>query len=269
MVLPVRLSRLPDWPEGPFPFELGDRRTDAETRSTYFAPASARALYGAPGRPLRWHLPLDVKHDGLKLLGLELLRAATAPNPEHALPVLHFTVERPLLPVLSRTPASHHPGTAHRAVRPRRTCRGQHGQPHTDRAPAQEGRPEEERTARRQNGVQEPRLVPLLPVPEREVPDPHAHLGGDLPLHSIDPVTAELAGHPQFAVDQRSRLPEHLDPVVVVPDLDRRRTARPEGLRQVLRRGRIGTPATTRRRRTRPAATARRAVPPGPAPQRA
>lgn len=100
VILPVRLSRSPGWPEGPFPFELGSRRTDAATRSTYFAPASARALYGAPGRPLRWHHPLDIKHDGLTLLGLELVRAATARNPEHALAVMHFSVERPLLPVL-------------------------------------------------------------------------------------------------------------------------------------------------------------------------
>ncbi|MFF1675942.1 hypothetical protein ACFVYG_07910 [Streptomyces sp. NPDC058256] len=100
VVLPVRLLRVPDWSEGPFPFELGSRRTDAETRSTYFAPASARALYGAPGRPRRWYLPLDTKHDGLHLLGMELLRAATARSPERALAVLHFSVERPLLPVL-------------------------------------------------------------------------------------------------------------------------------------------------------------------------
>jgi hypothetical protein len=36
----------------------------------------------------------------MHLLGLELLRAATARNPEHALAVLHFSVERPLLPAL-------------------------------------------------------------------------------------------------------------------------------------------------------------------------
>ncbi|OIJ99720.1 hypothetical protein [Streptomyces colonosanans] len=110
VVLPVQLLRVPDWAEGPFPFELGSRRTDAQTRSTYFAPASARALYGAPGRPRRWHRPLDVKHDGMHLLGIELLRAATARNPEHALVVLHFSVDRPLLPVLralaGRRPAS-------------------------------------------------------------------------------------------------------------------------------------------------------------------
>ncbi|SOD85889.1 hypothetical protein [Streptomyces sp. Ag109_G2-15] len=100
VVLPVRLLRVPDWPEGPFPFELGSRRTDATTRSTYFAPASARALYGAPGRPRRWHLALDVKQDGLHLLGIELLRAATARNPEHAFAVLHLSVDRPLLPLL-------------------------------------------------------------------------------------------------------------------------------------------------------------------------
>ncbi|MFJ8540785.1 hypothetical protein ACIRFH_02000 [Streptomyces sp. NPDC093586] len=100
VLLPARLRRTPGWAQGPFPFELGSRRTDAATRSTYFAPASARALYGAPGRPRRWHLPMDVKHDGLHLIGVELLRAATARAPEHALAVLHFTVERPLLPVL-------------------------------------------------------------------------------------------------------------------------------------------------------------------------
>ncbi|MCP3765176.1 hypothetical protein [Streptomyces sp. MAR25Y5] len=100
VVLPARLRRAPGWPEGPFPFELGSRRTDRPTRAVYFAPASARVLYGAPGRPRRWHLPQDVKHDGLHLIGIELLRAATANNPEHALAVLHFSVERPLLPVL-------------------------------------------------------------------------------------------------------------------------------------------------------------------------
>ncbi|MFH9978083.1 hypothetical protein ACH4ND_02285 [Streptomyces sp. NPDC017179] len=100
VVLPARLRRAPGWLEGPFPFELGSRRTDATTRSTYFTPASARTLYGTPGQPRRWHLPLDVKQDGLHLLGMELLRAATARDPEHALVVLHFTVERPLLPVL-------------------------------------------------------------------------------------------------------------------------------------------------------------------------
>ncbi|MEW2496125.1 hypothetical protein AB0942_21725 [Streptomyces nodosus] len=100
VVLPVQLLRVPDWAEGPFPFELGSRRTDAQTRSIYFAPASARALYGTPGRPRRWYQPRDVKHDGMHLLGMELLRAATARNPEHALAVLHFSVERPLLPML-------------------------------------------------------------------------------------------------------------------------------------------------------------------------
>lgn len=100
VVLPVRLLRVPDWSEGPFPFELDGRRTDAGTRSTYFAPASARVLYGTPDRHVRWHRPLDVKHDGLTLLGMELVRTATARNPDHALGVLHFSVERPLLPVL-------------------------------------------------------------------------------------------------------------------------------------------------------------------------
>lgn len=100
VVVPVRLLRTPDWAEGPFPFELGSRRTDTATRATYFAPASARVLYGAPGRPRRWYRSASVVHNGLHLIGMELLRTATARNPEHALAVLHFTVYRPLLPVV-------------------------------------------------------------------------------------------------------------------------------------------------------------------------
>ncbi|MEW1722330.1 hypothetical protein [Streptomyces sp. NPDC093109] len=100
VVLPVRLTGTPDWPEGPFPFELGSRRTDTATRATYFAPASARVLYGSPERPRRWYRLMAVDHDGLRLHGMELLRTATARHQDHALVVLHFTVERPLLPLL-------------------------------------------------------------------------------------------------------------------------------------------------------------------------
>jgi hypothetical protein len=95
----VRLLRTPDWPEGPFPFVLGSRRTDAATRSTYFAPASARVLYGSVGRPCRWYKALSVEHDGLHLQGMELLRTATGSH-EHGLAVMHFSVSGPLLPVL-------------------------------------------------------------------------------------------------------------------------------------------------------------------------
>ncbi|WP_173915121.1 hypothetical protein [Streptomyces barkulensis] len=118
VVLPVRLLREPDgpeWAEGPFPFELGERRTDAATRTTYFAPASARVLYGTRERPCRWHRPAAAEHEGLRLDGLELLRTATVRGPACALAVLHFTVTRPLLPVLRaighRTPADPDPLT--------------------------------------------------------------------------------------------------------------------------------------------------------------
>ncbi|MEU0693878.1 hypothetical protein ABZ349_07800 [Streptomyces niveus] len=104
VVLPVRLHRTPDprtgWAQGPYPFTQGARRTDTATRSGYFAPASARVLYGTPDRPCRWHRALAVTHDGLRLTGLEILRTATARDPRHALAVLHFTVDGPLLPVL-------------------------------------------------------------------------------------------------------------------------------------------------------------------------
>ncbi|MFD5892653.1 hypothetical protein [Streptomyces sp. NPDC060366] len=104
VVLPVRLHRTPDirsgWSQGPYPFVQGGRRTDTATRSGYFAPASARVLYGTPDRPCRWHRALAVTHDGLHLAGLEILRTATARDPRHALAVLHFAVDGPLLPVL-------------------------------------------------------------------------------------------------------------------------------------------------------------------------
>lgn len=100
VILPIHLESAPRWAEGPFPFQLGSRRTDAATRSTYFAPASARVLYGAPGKPCRWHRPMSVDQEGLHLHGMELLRTATSRNPGHALAVLHLTVARPLLPVL-------------------------------------------------------------------------------------------------------------------------------------------------------------------------
>ncbi|WP_247694393.1 hypothetical protein [Streptomyces sp. B93] len=104
VILPVRLLRqapdVTDWTEGPFPFQLGARRTDTETRSTYFTPASARTLYGTPRRPRRWHRPVDVERDGLRLLGMEVLQTAVTSRARQALAVLHFSVEVPLLPVL-------------------------------------------------------------------------------------------------------------------------------------------------------------------------
>ena len=100
VVLSVHLLRDPDWQPGPFPFELGSRRTDTATRAVYFAPASARVLYGTPDHPRRWHRPASVDHAGLHLHAMELLRTAAGRDADHALAVLHFTVERPLLPVL-------------------------------------------------------------------------------------------------------------------------------------------------------------------------
>ncbi|MGX1507438.1 UNVERIFIED_CONTAM: hypothetical protein RKD43_006063 [Streptomyces graminofaciens] len=97
VIVPVRLTARPLWQAGPIPFDLGSRRTDAATRATYFTPAAARALYGTPERPCRWHRFMDVRHDALHLKGAELLRTATARNPDHALAVLHFDVEGPAL----------------------------------------------------------------------------------------------------------------------------------------------------------------------------
>lgn len=81
MVLPVRLTRIPDWVEGPFPFELGSRRTDAETRSTYFAPASARVLYGAPDGPAAGTCPRTSSRTGCKLLGMAQLTRGRSSRP--------------------------------------------------------------------------------------------------------------------------------------------------------------------------------------------
>ncbi|MZE79707.1 hypothetical protein [Streptomyces xinghaiensis] len=97
VVLPVRLAASPTWATGPIPFELSGRRTDAATRQTYFTPAAARALYGTPERPCRWHRFTDVRHEALHLRGIELLRTATARFPDHGLAVLHFDVGGPAL----------------------------------------------------------------------------------------------------------------------------------------------------------------------------
>ncbi|MEU5098527.1 hypothetical protein [Streptomyces sp. NPDC020996] len=97
VVLPVRFTAVAGWQSGPIPFELGSRRTDAATRQTYFTPAAARALYGTPERPCRWHRFMDVRHESLHLRGVELLRTATTHHPNHGLAVLHFDVEGPAL----------------------------------------------------------------------------------------------------------------------------------------------------------------------------
>ncbi|MFD3656393.1 hypothetical protein [Streptomyces sp. NPDC058620] len=97
VILPVRLPAAPGWQEGPLPFELGHHRTDVATRQTYFTQAAGRALYGTPDRPCRWHRIADVTHGPLRLHGMELLHIATAQDHQHALAVLHFTVEGPVL----------------------------------------------------------------------------------------------------------------------------------------------------------------------------
>ncbi|MFI6059190.1 hypothetical protein [Streptomyces sp. NPDC051286] len=74
VVLPVRLPSPPPWAEGPIPFELDSRRTDAATRQTYYTPAAARALYGTRERPCRWHRFTDITHRSLHLHGMEILR---------------------------------------------------------------------------------------------------------------------------------------------------------------------------------------------------
>ncbi|MEV0255049.1 hypothetical protein AB0H82_12400 [Streptomyces sp. NPDC050732] len=108
VVLPVRFTAVADWPTGPIPFELGSRRTDAAARQTYFTPAAARALYGTPEKPCRWHRFMDVRHESLHLRGIELLRTSTARCPDHGLAVLHFDVEGPALLETLRAIGGHH-----------------------------------------------------------------------------------------------------------------------------------------------------------------
>jgi hypothetical protein len=97
VILPVRLVADPGWPEGPMPFELGERRTDAGTRERYFTPAAARVLYGAPERARRWHRFVEVEDGPMRLHGMELLRTGTDRDAERGLAVLHFMVEGPHL----------------------------------------------------------------------------------------------------------------------------------------------------------------------------
>ena len=97
VIFPVRLPAPPPWETGPLPLRLGSRTTDAETRQTYFTPAAARALYGTPERPCRWHTFASVAHGDLTLQAMEILQTATAQHPEHALAILHFEVKGPAL----------------------------------------------------------------------------------------------------------------------------------------------------------------------------
>ncbi|MER8043362.1 hypothetical protein [Streptomyces sp. NPDC094032] len=97
VVFPVRLPAPPGWATGPLPLRLGPRTTDAGTRQTYFTPAAARALYGTPERPCRWHAFTSVAHGDLTLRAMEILRTATAQHPRHALAVLHLDVAGPAL----------------------------------------------------------------------------------------------------------------------------------------------------------------------------
>ncbi|MFF0836200.1 MULTISPECIES: hypothetical protein [unclassified Streptomyces] len=98
VIVPARLTAPPPWQAGPIPFDLGGgRRTDAETRQTYFTPAAARVLYGAPGRPCRWHRFMDLRQGALHLRGIELLCTDTTRQPHQALAVLHFDITGPAL----------------------------------------------------------------------------------------------------------------------------------------------------------------------------
>lgn len=89
---------------GPLPFEMRTRRTNTATRQTYFAPSAARVLYSD-----RWHRSVVISQGPLRLDGMELLRAATLPDPQGALAVLHFTVTGPNLLLALRSLA--HRGT--------------------------------------------------------------------------------------------------------------------------------------------------------------
>lgn len=110
VILPVHLPQDPPLPQGPLPFQLGNRRTDTATRSTYFTPAAARALYGGGTTgPRRWHTTEPTaEHGPLRLDGMELLRTATLGDPEQALAVLHFTVTGSRLLAVLRAIAHRH-----------------------------------------------------------------------------------------------------------------------------------------------------------------
>ncbi|MEU2563669.1 hypothetical protein ABZ626_30720 [Streptomyces longispororuber] len=63
------------WREGPLPVVLADGATaGAEQRMTYFESRVAESLYGAAGRPARWHRRVPTAEAGLEVEAVELLR---------------------------------------------------------------------------------------------------------------------------------------------------------------------------------------------------
>ncbi|KPI01932.1 hypothetical protein OK074_5439 [Actinobacteria bacterium OK074] len=107
-----------EWVEGPWPARLPDgSAADRDRRLTYFEPRVSASLFGARGRPARWHLhrppdaDADTDADQPAVRAVELLRvpaAAGLDDRRRGLAVLHVRLGGdPLgeLPTLARLPA--------------------------------------------------------------------------------------------------------------------------------------------------------------------
>lgn len=82
-----------EWAEGPLPALLTDgSAADRDRRLTYFEPRVGESLFGAPGRPARWHVRRPADADEPAVEAMELLRvpeAAGLDDRSAGLAVLH------------------------------------------------------------------------------------------------------------------------------------------------------------------------------------
>ncbi len=65
------------------------------TRSTYFSPESARALYGTPTHPRRWHRFTSEETPAGSVIGLELLQTDSPDAPQADLAIAHLRIRHP------------------------------------------------------------------------------------------------------------------------------------------------------------------------------
>ncbi|MGW0553652.1 hypothetical protein ACWDZ6_05535 [Streptomyces sp. NPDC002926] len=82
------------WKSGPLPLSHGGLRAEVGMRKFYFLPAVAEVLYGTPTEPRRWHIQVNMNHDGMTLVAVEVQRIDSATERQNGLVVLHLRVEQ-------------------------------------------------------------------------------------------------------------------------------------------------------------------------------
>jgi hypothetical protein len=118
VLYPVEVVGVPAWSAGPLPLPVPasagvpHRVTDARARSSYFEPHLGPVLYGAPDRPVRWHLELTgATVGGITALAVELWRPPRPATDGTALAFVHYALrEDPVAALASVTTVGVEPG---------------------------------------------------------------------------------------------------------------------------------------------------------------